>query len=78
MYSVREQCLKKRGRYASQVEAEKRLDGFVGKGFYQPGEMLSYHCPNCGMWHLGHDPKRRERERNEFLNTMSAFNVKKI
>jgi hypothetical protein len=77
MYGLREQCLKKRGKYASLEEAQKRLDWFISKGIHKPGEMLPYQCPNCGKWHLGHDPGLRDKEKNEFLNFMAVFKVKK-
>ena len=77
MYSLREQCLKKRGKYSSLDEATKRLEWLVSKGIHKPGEMLPYQCPNCNKWHLGHDHKQRERENNQFLNFMATFKVKK-
>jgi len=77
VYSLRQQCWKKKGVYASREEAEERLKWFVSKGIHKPGEMIPYECPNCKKWHLGHDPKLREKERNEFLSFMTAFKVKK-
>lgn len=53
VFSVRSQCLGKRG-YRTKADAKgaKRRTLLSGTG----GGLMIYRCPWCELWHLGHKP----------------------
>ena len=53
-----DRCGRKR-RHASQGKAEAAIRSLIRRGLDRPGEgqLVSYRCPRCLSWHVGHSQR---------------------
>jgi hypothetical protein len=50
--------------HATRELAQAAVVGIKRTGSPKKGRTLSsYHCPNCGLWHVGHNPIRKLKRR---------------
>ena len=54
-------------KYPTQKKAQHALGVAYSYGRIELGDLHTYHCPDCGSWHLGH-PKWYQPEKD---NTVS-------